>query len=319
MVPVVSSPLTDGLGFGAVVSGLQRSELADPDVRQQLRDLWIDRGVVVFRGLPDDTDTQIELSEVFGEPTGHPLRAVLGLDDDREAEKLANIAADPDTGDIVVLADGRRLAAWLPWHFDLAYVERINHGGVLRALQLPEEGGQTGFLDGIEAYQRLPVDLREEIADLDVVYRFDGDLGGLRYGATPGLVLERMSTGTRVLMDRIDRLPPVAHPLVYTQAETGRPVLNFSPWFALGIEGMDQDDSDRILHRVAEVMIDERQAYVHEWKPGDMVLWDNWRILHSARGVPQGVARHMQRTTIAGDYGHGRSADWVRRDVEPAV
>jgi alpha-ketoglutarate-dependent taurine dioxygenase len=314
-VPVESSPLADRLGFGAIVTGLERAELADPEIRQQLHDLWIDRGVVVFRGLPDDTGTQIELSELFGEPTGHPLRAVLGLDDDRSVEKLANIAADPDTGDIVVLADGRRLAAWLPWHFDLAYVERINHGGVLRALQLPEEGGETGFLDGIEAYQRLPADLRDEISSLNVVYRFDGDLGGLRYGATPGLVLERMSRGTQVLMDRIDRLPPVAHPLVYTQTETGRPVLNFSPWFALGIEGLEQEEADHILHRVAAVMIDERQAYVHQWQPGDMVLWDNWRILHCARGVPQGVDRHMQRTTIAGDYGHGRRVDWSMYDV----
>ncbi|WP_420716180.1 TauD/TfdA dioxygenase family protein [Mycobacterium sp. 94-17] len=65
--------------------------------------------------------------------------------------------------------------------------------------------------------------------------------------------------------------------LVYTQEETGRRVLNFSPWFAIGIEGMDQARADSILHRVAAVMVDERYAYFHDWQAGDMVLWDNWR------------------------------------------
>lgn len=311
-MPIDTAPLDDDLGFGAEVRGLDRSELADPRIREELRRLWIDRGVLVFRGLPDDADTQIELSEIFGEPAPHPLKQALGLDD---VERLADVFYDPDRGDVVRLADGRRLGAWLPWHFDLAYVERINHGGILRAVRLPAEGGRTGFLDGIEAYQRLPVDLREEIAGLSVVYRFDGDLAGLRYGATEGLVLDRMSSGARALMQRLDLLPPAAHPLLYTQQETGRRVLNFSPWFALGIEGLDQERADEILHRVADAMIDEPRAYVHEWKKGDMVLWDNWRVLHRAEGIPERFTRHMQRTTIAGDYGHGRRADWPAAEV----
>lgn len=305
-MPVEACPIDPAMSFGSIVTGLRRTDLVDPSVRSSLHDLWVDRGLLVFRGLPDDAETQIELSEVFGQPDVHPLKKALGIDD---PDRLADIVADPERGDIVRV-DGVELDAWLPWHFDLAYVAEINRGGVLRPVTLPIDGGQTGFLDGVEAYRRLPPDLLDEIADLWVVYQFDADLAGIRHGGTPGVVLQQMSVGTRALMDRLDLLPPAAHPLVYVQPATGRPVLNFSPWFALGVEGLDPEVSDGILDRVAAVMIDAEHAYFHDWQLGDMVLWDNWRMLHCATGVPHGTDRHMQRTTIAGDYGHGRPAEW---------
>ena len=155
--------------------------------------------------------------------------------------------------------------------------------------------------------------LKAEIEDLYVVYHFDADIAGLRYGKTPGVVLERMNPSAVTVMDRLAELPPVAHPLVFTQEETGRKVLNFSPWFSLGIEGMDRAASDRILGEVLNVLIDEDNAYFHEWRPGDMVLWDNWRIVHSATGIPAEQRRHMQRTTIEGDYGLGRPSTWAEQ------
>ncbi len=302
-MPFTSQPLRDALGFGVLVTGLAARDIALPDVRQQLHDLWIDCGLIVFRGLPDDPDTQIALSEVFGRPDVHPLKQTTNQGD---IQKLVDIFFRPERGDIVKLADGQRLGAWLPWHFDLVYMDRINHGGILRPVTLPESGGDTGFIDGLAAYQRLPDRLKEEIEDLHVIYRFDGDLAGLHFGRTPGLVLERMNVGTSEIMDRLDRFPAVSHPLVFNQPETGRKVLNFSPWFSLGIEGMDQQESARILEDVTRHLIDENRAYFHRWLPGDMVLWDNWRMIHCATGIPIDQQRHMQRTTIAGDYGLGR-------------
>ena len=96
------------------------------------------------------------------------------------------------------------------------------------------------------------------------------------------------------------------HPMVYTQEETGRKVLNVSPWFADGIEGMENDEGDALLREVIDYSIRPERAYFHRWELGDMVLWDNWRMLHCATGAPLGMRRHMRRTTIAGDYGLGR-------------
>ncbi|MCB2047927.1 MAG: TauD/TfdA family dioxygenase [Novosphingobium sp.] len=304
------SRLREDLEFGALVTDLDPAAIGDPATRKALYDLWIDKGVVVFRGLPDDGDTQIALSRVFGKPARHPLKFAARAD---TVDELVDIYYVPERGDIVRIGDGPSLGAWLPWHFDLVYVDRINHGGILRPIELPATGGATGFIDGLEAYGRLPDALKAEIEDLYVVYHFDADIAGLRYGKTPGVVLERMNPSAVTVMDRLAELPPVAHPLVFTQEETGRKVLNFSPWFSLGIEGMDRAASDRILGEVLNVLIDEDNAYFHEWRPGDMVLWDNWRIVHSATGIPAEQRRHMQRTTIEGDYGLGRPSTWAEQ------
>jgi taurine dioxygenase len=94
--------------------------------------------------------------------------------------------------------------------------------------------------------------------------------------------------------------------MVYTQAETGRKVVNVSPWHAVAIEGMENEEGDALLREVIDHLIRPEMAYYHQWQNDDMVLWDNWRMLHSARGVPPGEQRKMRRTTIAGDYALGR-------------
>jgi taurine dioxygenase len=96
------------------------------------------------------------------------------------------------------------------------------------------------------------------------------------------------------------------HPLVYRQAETGKKVLHVSPWFADGIEGMENAEGDALLAEVIAQVIRPELMYFHQWQEGDMVLWDNWRMLHCATGVPPDETRIMRRTTIVGDYGLGR-------------
>jgi taurine dioxygenase len=96
------------------------------------------------------------------------------------------------------------------------------------------------------------------------------------------------------------------HPLVYSQAKTGRKILHVSPWFADGIEGMENEEGDALLREVIGYVIRPELMYFHKWHAGDMVLWDNWRMLHCACGVPPSEQRIMRRTTIVGDYGLGR-------------
>ena len=84
-------------------------------------------------------------------------------------------------------------------------------------------------------------------------------------------------------------------------------MLNISPWFAVGIHGMENAEGDAILKAVIESAIRPELVYVHDWQLGDMVLWDNWRMMHSAAGIVPTDRRRMQRTTIAGDYALGRT------------
>ena len=291
-------PLGSGDAPGALVTGLSRADLDDPAVGRQLRELWIDKGVIVFRGL-SGTETHLALSRVFGTLTAHPS----GVSHNAQNPELSDINFRPGDANIVEIG-GREIGAWLPWHSDLVYFAEINRGGILRAIAPAREGGCTGFIDQIAAYQRLPQSLKDKIEGLRVVYWGDFRMENARYGKVDK-VISRSKTADAIIAKR-DQFPRVSHPMVYVQAETGRKVLNVSPWFAQGIEGMEGESGLALLDEVVAHCTDERYAYFHKWAAEDMVLWDNWRVLHSATGVDPGATRIMQRTTILGDYGIGR-------------
>lgn len=160
MAAFETGPLSGQDRFGAVVTGLSPAAIDDPAVRQALHDLWIDRGVVIFRGVEGGIDTQIRLSEIYGEPEVHPMMA--GTDIKTEHRALAPIEFDREDGNICEI-DGELRGGYLPWHFDGAYVDRINHGGILRPEVLPNRGGDTGFIDQIAAYALLPESLKQRI------------------------------------------------------------------------------------------------------------------------------------------------------------
>ena len=306
-------PLPGCDAFGAVVSDLDTAAIADPQVRKALHDLWIDKGVIVFKGL-GDLDSQIAISEIFGEPEEHPL--LVGIDRPREHYVIAEIEYVEEDGDLYEFGKERR-GGYLPWHFDLAYMDKINHGGILRAAVLPKHGGETGFIDRIEAYASLPENLKAQIEGLRVIHRYLADATKARFGDRPDRCVS-LSNNIQLALQHPSVKYPVTHPLVYTQKETGRKVLNVSPWHAVAIEGMKNAEGDALLSAVIDHMIHAGKAYYHQWQENDMVLWDNWRMLHCALGVPPGEQRKMRRTTIAGDYALGRRLNQSAPSPAPA-
>jgi taurine dioxygenase len=295
------SQLAPALPFGATVSGLTRDALENGEVRKALVDLWVDKGVILFRGGEESREMQLDLSRVFG-----PLEKHVFSETHAEGEdELTKIKFYPDDGTYYDIG-GELLGSFLPWHSDLIYTHRINHGGILRPVELPEEAGRTGFIDQIAAYQRLPQSLRDRIENLHVVYHVDVDMSLQPFAGTENARLVRMAKSGFGIQSRKFTYPRVIHPMVFAQAETGRKVLNVSPTFALGIYEIGGADGDELLREVIGICTDEAYAYRHEWRMGDMVLWDNWRTLHSFTGVPPDVTRVMERTTIAGDYALGR-------------
>jgi taurine dioxygenase len=302
MVRFDVAPLPGQDRYGAIVTGLAPEALDDPEVRRALHDLWIDRGLVVFRGLDGGVETQVRLSAIYGEPEVHPMMA--GTDIKTEHAALAPIEFDRHDGNIYEVG-GELLGGYLPWHFDGAYVDRINHGGILRPEVLPRRGGDTGFIDQIAAYALLPDRLKARIEGLSVVYSYQPDFTRARFGARVDRLV-RMSTLFRTGLDHPSVQVRAIHPLVYEQAETGKKVLHVSPWFADGIEGMENAEGDALLREVIDSVMRRELMYFHKWQAQDMVLWDNWRMLHCACGVPPDETRIMRRTTIVGDYGLGR-------------
>jgi taurine dioxygenase len=280
--------------FGAVVENLTLDDMEDPAARRALYDLWIDRGLLVFRGLAGGREAQFQLSRVFGECELHPIKQHRLP----EREEITALVYTPGEG-ILMRVGGEERGGVQPWHSDLIYVDRINRGGLLRAVRLPARGGATGFIDQIGLYAALPDDLRRRIEGLSVIYQYDPR--AKKFGKS----LDLVSLGA-MKPSNPDDYPLVAHPMVFTQVETGRKVLNVSPWFAIAIEGMENAEGDALLAEVIDFCEDEARAYHHQWRPDDMLLWDNWRMLHNAEGVPKDDSRRVERITLKGDYNLGR-------------
>jgi taurine dioxygenase len=248
-------------------------------------------------------ETQVRLSEIYGEPEVHPMMA--GTDIKTEHRALAPIEFDPEKDGNIYHIGGQVLGGYLPWHFDGAYVDRINHGGILRPDILPARGGETGFLDQIAAWELLSADLKERIDGLSVIYSYEPDLTRAKFGPRADQLV-KMSELFRAGAAHPSVQTRAIHPAVYEQTGTGRKVLHISPWFADGIEGMENEEGNSLLSEVIAQILKPELMYFHNWQPGDMVLWDNWRMLHCASGIPPEETRIMRRTTIVGDYGLGR-------------
>jgi len=298
-------PLADNTALE--VGGIDLDRPLDADARKALYEAFVQAGILVFPRTGISPEAHLALSRCFGELQRHPVK-------ENWAEfypELVDISYRPghegESSVALYEVDGQSRGGWLPWHSDLRYMSRINRGGILRAIRTPREGGRTGFIDQIAAYATLPEPLTQRIDGLHVVYQLRPDFTQETFGKPESLKLIANAAALDAMAGRIEQdFPPVVHPMVYVQAETGRKVLNVSPTSAVGILEMPGRDGDTLLEEVLSYALNPALTYWHDWQENDLVLWDNWRTLHSAEGVPEDCVREMQRTTIAGDYALGR-------------
>jgi taurine dioxygenase len=300
---------TRPLPVGVEVVGLDASQPIADAVQQALFDLFIEHGVLLFQGAGTSPEVHLRVSRCFGELERHSVKESW-VEGSAELIDISYIPPPPgeasETQPIYEVG-GRQMAGWLPWHTDQCFMPRLSRGGVLRTILAPPESGSTGFLDKIALYAALPENLKQRIEGLSVIYRFQPQATLHKFGRPEGLKLVSRSAAMDSILDRLERdFPPAVHPLVYTQKETGRKVLNLSPAYAVAIEGQENAEGDALLEELVQHCL-AAVPYKHRWQNDDLVAWDNWRILHNAEGTPPHYTRLIQRTSIKGDYGLGRA------------
>ena len=99
----------------------------------------------------------------------------------------------------------------------------------------------------------------------------------------------------------IDRYPPVRHPIVRTHPSTGRKCLYVMRDDCTGIDGMEPDQAEAVITALADHIVKPAFVYRHQWRPGDVLMWDNCTVQHRAiqdYDLPQ--RRLMHRTTMGG-------------------
>jgi taurine dioxygenase len=307
MTALTTKPLKDDLPFGVRISGVNRESVKDEAVRKQILDLYEERGLVVFEGMEQSTEMQLELSEVFGPLEAHPLAAANKHVDGANLPGVIVIDSKPEEAGIIEI-EGEEIAGWTPWHFDSSYTKKLCRGAVLRAITIAPEGGRTGFGDGIQLYNDFPPRLRDKLEGKEIIYHPHLMITNLRFGMPKNWRYVKLGHNSQKMLDISVDKTAAAHPAIWTR-KTGEKVLHLSSQCAAGIVGMDPAEGEALLEEALQEIYAVMTPYWHTWSPTDMVVWDNWRFIHQGGGMPIQYARRLDRTTIAGDYGLGRFID----------
>ena len=297
-------PLQDGLPFGIRIGGLTLQQLEDPATCREIDDLFIKHGMIVFEGVEQTDAMQLAISNCFGPLKEHPVKSLTRPDPDR-MPGVIELRTVPGKG--IIEVDGKQRSHWLPWHFDHCYNDELNRAGVLRSVERVEEGGLTGFADGIALYKALPRELIARIEGKEVLYTLSTQYDELRFGKPAQYREIDPKPSSAEFKAQAAAMSRAIHPAVWTRP-TGEKVLHVSSYMAQGLVGEENAEGDALLEAVCQA-INEKAAecsYHHKWREGDMVIWDNLRMLHCVSGNNPKDSRLMYRTTIKGDYGFGR-------------
>ncbi len=299
------TPLREDIPFGCRVTGLDEASLQDRGVRHELERAFEDRGLIVFAGVAPTNRLQVAISKVFGPLKDHPVDAVDKIDPEFMPGAI-KISSDPSYADLVEI-NGKPYSSWLPWHFDHCYNNELNRAGVLRAVEITPNGGQTCFIDGIELYRQIPQELRRRIEGCSVIYSLDMQPDHIRFGRPENFRVLQVDPKQLEILEQAKTYPRAIHPAVWSRSGDEK-VLHVSPWMAEGIEGQENPEGDALLEDVSReiIRLAEAGAYIHDWHSTDMLIWDNWRMLHRVTGCTPPHPRSIYRTTIQGDYGLGR-------------
>src|SRR5579863_135300 len=215
MTAIQVTTLRDDLTYGARVKGVDFEALKSGAVRRRLVDLFEDRGLIVFEDLEPSSELQLAISKVYGPLKDHPVPQVARVD----TEGMPGVI-DLGYGEMApprVELDGKLVAAFLPWHYDHCYNDELNRAGILRAIEIVPEGGETTFADGIQMYRALDPGLRAQIEGRNIVYHLNWDLDSLRFGRPKSFKVLPKQVEDPLRSGPDKAFPRAVHPAVWTR------------------------------------------------------------------------------------------------------
>ncbi|MEL0020620.1 MAG: TauD/TfdA family dioxygenase [Rickettsiales bacterium] len=262
-----------GAGAGAEILGADLSAVLDDADFAVIQDALDAHGVIVFHDQKLTPEQQVSFTRRFGEPDINFNALRFGVDGSPEIYIISNITED-----------GRPIGtrrAGETWHTDMSYAKRPAKATMLHGLTL----GDTCFANAAAAWDALPREMQDEIADLRGIFDFRG-----RKRSSP------------VSAEDIAKYPPVEHPIVRRHPRTGRKGLYIVRDDCTGIVGKDETTGQALIEALADHIVRPEFVYQHRWRVGDVVIWDNCTVQHRAvvdYELP--LRRLMWRTTVKGD------------------
>jgi taurine dioxygenase len=272
--------------IGAFVEGVDLSRELDAETFRQIDDAYNRHTVLVFRDQKLTPEQHIAFGRRFGPLEIHVVKRAL-LQGHPEILLVTNIKNE--AGEDIGLSD-----AGQTWHTDTSYRQRPSRGSILYALEIPhdENGkalGNTLFASTAKAYEDLPEETKRELDGRKAIHSY-------AYRKRP-----EGSQRAKITATVLHETPDIAHPIVRTHPATGRKALYVFEGECTGIEGMPAEEALPLIHDLTERCIRKEYIYEHNWRVGDVVMWDNAASLHLAicdYKLP--LRRLLHRVTIEG-------------------
>lgn len=275
--------------IGAQISGIDLSSDVSESTISEIRNLLNKHSLLLFRDQNLTPAQFARFSRHFGELRIHDL-AKFRVPEAPEVTILSNILNEH--GEQIGFVDVGQV-----WHTDASFLAKPHMYSFLHAVEVPVENGvtlgSTWFVSSAAAYDSLSDELKLRIDGLKAVHRFDNRYS--KHRATNGTEASRDSFKGRA------QLPDVTHPVVRTHPVTGRKSVYINELATVGIVGMADDEAAQLIESLCRHCTRESEIYRHQWRRGDVLIWDNCNSQHVAIGdykLPQ--RRMLYKTTVQG-------------------
>ena len=274
--------------FAAEVEGVDIGKPLTPDEVAAIHAGMDEYAVLVFHDQDIDDEQQLAFTRSLGD-IEHAIGASLRRPDEyRLPTTFADVSNLDKDNQVFARDDRRRLFAIgnRLWHSDSSFKVVPAKYSLLHARAIPSKGGNTEFADMRAAYDALDEETKKEIDDLICEH---------------SQIYSRQQIGFFDLTDEErERFKPVRQRLVRTHPRTGRKSVYLAS-HAGGIIGWPVPEARIFLRDLIEHATQRQFVYAHQWRVGDLVMWDNRVTMHRARPFPAHEPRDMRRTTLIGD------------------
>jgi taurine dioxygenase len=266
--------------LGAEVIGVDLRQTLDDATIKALRSAFDEHIVLVIRGQSLDEEAQLRAAGYFGK-VAYRRRPLDGIGPGGNYESPFMMVSN-------IVKDGKPIGAFgdgeMWFHHDTSYYAEPHRATLLYSMVLPTWGGNTCFTNMYKAYDMIPRALRDKLEGRKVLQMHD------------------YKRRERLNLDTSD-LTKIRHnwqPIFITHPATGKKALYISRLMSSQIEGLSRDESEEALNQLFDISETASIVYEHEWKLGDLVIWDNWCSIHARKGFPRDQDRLMRRLTIEG-------------------
>ena len=270
-----------GQSFVAEAMDVDLGRISNSEFRV-LYEAWLEFGVLRIRGQSLSDGELQRFSNRFG-----PLEEIpYGKISEEEKQKIKNRYVTVISN---IEVDGKPIGGLgnkeATWHSDMTYIENPPPASILMSLEVPEFGGDTHFSDQKAAYLGLPDELVARIENLSIKHNAaHTSVGDLRRGFDP-------------IKDPREA-PGAIHPIVRIHDETQEKMLYLGRRELAYVVGLALEESEQLLNEVWRYAAMSENVWTQQWEIGDVIIWDNRRVLHRRDGFDQSQRRLMKRCQV---------------------